>query len=85
MASIGNILIIDDDDDILAAGRILLRRHVAQVVTCRNPERIPDLLARHDFDVVLLDMNFGPANPVGSRVLPGCARFLRLTRMLSSS
>ena len=48
MAKIGNILIIDDDDDILAAGRILLRRQVAEVITCRNPERIPDLLKQVD-------------------------------------
>ena len=69
MANIGNILIIDDDDDILAAGRILLRRQVAEVITCRDPERIPDLLDRHDFDVVLLDMNFGPGESSGDQGL----------------
>jgi len=78
MASIGNILIIDDDDDILAAGRILLRRHVAEVVTCRNPERIPDLLARHDFDVVLLDMNFGPGESGGEQGLAWLRQILEI-------
>ena len=78
MASIGNILIIDDDDDILAAGRILLRRHVEEVVTCRNPERIPDLLARHDFDVVLLDMNFGPGESGGEQGLAWLRQILEI-------
>jgi DNA-binding NtrC family response regulator len=78
MANIGNILIIDDDDDILAAGRILLRRHVAEVITCRNPERIPDLLARHDFDVVLLDMNFGPGESSGEQGLAWLRQILQL-------
>jgi DNA-binding NtrC family response regulator len=78
MTSIGNILIIDDDDDILAAGRILLRRHVAEIVTCRHPERIPDLLARHDFDVVLLDMNFGPGESGGEQGLAWLRQILEI-------
>lgn len=69
MAKTGNILIVDDEDDILTAGRILLRRHFAEIVTCRRPERIPDLLARHAFDVVLLDMNFGPGESSGEQGL----------------
>jgi DNA-binding NtrC family response regulator len=69
MARTGNILIVDDEDDILTAGRILLRRQFAEVTTCRNPERIPDLMARHDFDVVLLDMNFGPGESSGEQGL----------------
>jgi DNA-binding NtrC family response regulator len=69
MARTGNILIVDDEDDILTAGRILLRRQFAEVTTCRNPDRIPDLMARHDFDVVLLDMNFGPGESTGEQGL----------------
>ena len=65
----GNILIVDDDDDILTAARLLLRRRFAEVVTCRRPERIPDLLQRHAFDVVLLDMNFGPGESTGKQGL----------------
>jgi DNA-binding NtrC family response regulator len=64
---IGNILIVDDDEDILTAGRLLLRRNFAQVVPCRHPELIPDLLAEHDFDAVLLDMNFGPGESSGDQ------------------
>jgi len=78
MADIGNILIVDDEDDILTAGRILLRRHFAEVITCRKPERIPDLMSRHDFDVVLLDMNFGPGESSGEQGLAWLQRILQI-------
>ena len=42
----GRTDVIDDDDDILTAARLLLRRRFAEVLTCRRPERIPDLLER---------------------------------------
>jgi DNA-binding NtrC family response regulator len=61
----GNILIVDDDEDILTASRLLLRREFASISTCSNPQEIPELLADHDFDVVLLDMNFGPGESSG--------------------
>lgn len=61
----GNILIVDDDEDILTAGRLLMRRQFASISTCSNPQEIPKLLADHDFDVVLLDMNFGPGESSG--------------------
>ena len=69
MSKIGTILVVDDDDDILTAARLLLRRRFAEVVTCRRPERIPDLMERHAFDAVLLDMNFGPGESSGKQGL----------------
>lgn len=78
MAGLGNILIVDDEDDILTAGRILLRRHFAEVITCRKPERIPDLMSRHNFDVVLLDMNFGPGESSGEQGLSWLQRILQV-------
>jgi DNA-binding NtrC family response regulator len=63
----GNILVVDDDEDILTAGRMLLRRQFADVTTCSRPAAIPDLLQQHDFDVVLLDMNFGPGESSGQQ------------------
>ena len=54
MSRIGTILVVDDDDDILTAARLLLRRRFADVITCRRPDRIPELMQRHAFDVVLL-------------------------------
>ena len=51
------ILIVDDDRDVLTAARLLLKRHF-DALTTHEPARIPALLAEHDVDVVLLDMNF---------------------------
>ncbi|MGA8205364.1 MAG: sigma-54 dependent transcriptional regulator, partial [Woeseiaceae bacterium] len=78
MASTGNILIVDDDEDILTAGRLLLRRNFAAVETSREPDRIPALLAEHDFDAVLLDMNFGPGESSGRQGLDWLARMLAI-------
>jgi DNA-binding NtrC family response regulator len=61
----GTVLIVDDDEDILTAGRLLLRREFAEVITCIDPQKIPDLMANHSIDVVLLDMNFGPGESSG--------------------
>jgi len=74
----GNILIVDDDDDILTAGRLLLRRNFAEVVTCRNPDNVPGLLEQHSFDAVLLDMNFGPGESSGRQGLEWLQRILEI-------
>jgi len=78
MANTGNILIVDDDEDILTAGRLLLRRNFDDIVTCRRPEEMPDLLERHDFDAVLLDMNFGPGESSGKQGLEWLGRILQI-------
>jgi len=64
-----NILIVDDDEDILTAGRLLLRRQFGSITTCANPEQLPELLAANDYDVILLDMNFGPGESSGEQGL----------------
>lgn len=53
-----NILIIDDDEDVLTALRLLLKSSVKSVVVNKNPNTIIELLRTHDFDIVILDMNF---------------------------
>ena len=72
----GQILIVDDDEDILTAGRLLLRRHFSQVMTCSQPAQIPELLAANQFDAVLLDMNFGPGESSGQQGLHWLERIL---------
>lgn len=52
------ILIVDDDTDVLLAVKMLLRPQVKEVFTESNPERIPALLAKENFDIILLDMNY---------------------------
>ncbi len=78
MIDSANILIVDDDDDILTAARLLLRRRFGEIVTCRRPEEIPELLDQHDFDAVLLDMNFGPGESSGMQGLEWLERILQI-------
>ena len=72
----GTILIVDDDEDILTAGRLLLRREFEQILTCTDPAALPDLMARHEIDVILLDMNFGPGESSGAQGLGWLERIL---------
>lgn len=61
------ILVVDDDEDILVAAKLLLKRHFGEVVLCNRPDAIPRRLAEHDFDAVLLDMNFSPGESDGEQ------------------
>jgi len=54
----GKILAIDDNEDILFALKLLLRQHVEQIETLTGPERIPEMMKKEMWDVILLDMNF---------------------------
>src|SRR5919199_1881657 len=63
------ILVIDDDVDVLTAVRLLLRPEVKEIVTEKNPENIRSLLARQNFDVILLDMNFNSSINTGNEGL----------------
>ena len=62
-----NILIVDDDQDILVASKLLLQRKFTDVSVCNAPEQLPKLLAEQDYDVILLDMNFGPGESSGEQ------------------
>jgi DNA-binding NtrC family response regulator len=55
---INKILIVDDDEDVLFAAKLLLKRHVREVILEKNPQKIPFWLNNESFDVILLDMNF---------------------------
>lgn len=66
MSEASRILIIDDDQDILVAAKLLLKRHFGEVVICNDPLNIPRLFSQSSFDVVLLDMNFGPGESTGA-------------------
>ncbi len=58
LKSPARILVVDDEQDILLAARLLLKRHFASVEVLNGPARLPELLRRGAFDVLLLDMNF---------------------------
>ena len=76
MDRIGTILIVDDDQDILTAGRLLLRRTFAEVITCQDPVNVPPLLADNDIDAIMLDMNFGPGESSGRQGLEWLEKIL---------
>ncbi|HVF80295.1 MAG TPA: sigma-54 dependent transcriptional regulator [Flavisolibacter sp.] len=61
-----SILVIDDDVDVLTAVRLLLKPEVKEIVTEKNPENIRSILAKQDFDVILLDMNFNSSINTGN-------------------
>ena len=54
----GRILAIDDNEDILFALKLLLKPYVETIDTINSPEKILEAMARKDYDVLLLDMNF---------------------------
>jgi DNA-binding NtrC family response regulator len=63
------ILVVDDEEDILLAAKLLLKRHFASVETLRDPARLPELVRRNSFDVLLLDMNFAAGAERGTEGL----------------
>ncbi len=60
MAKISNskILIIDDNDSLLEALEMFLSPHFAEIKLLRSPEGALSLHKKHNFDIILLDMNF---------------------------
>jgi two-component system response regulator HydG len=72
----GKILIVDDNEDLLFAARLFLKQHFSLVQTENDPEKIPSLLARDKFNVILLDMNFT------EDVTSGKEGFMWLSRIL---
>jgi len=54
----GSILIVDDDPDVLLTAELVLKREFRNVLTQSDPQRLPGLLEKDRFDVVILDMNF---------------------------
>ena len=72
----GKILIIDDEEDILLTLRIFLKQHYTFVKAEPNPHYIPRLLRQHDFDVVLLDMNFRKGDTSGKAGLAWLEKIL---------
>ncbi|MES2679017.1 MAG: sigma-54 dependent transcriptional regulator [Bacteroidota bacterium] len=61
-----NILVLDDDKDVLIAISLLLKKEVSQVITEKNPENLPGLLRKYEFDLILLDMNFNASINTGN-------------------
>ncbi len=60
-----NILIVDDDQFILLSLKRLFEKEFNTVITCQNPEKIPELLKNKTIHVALLDMNFTKGDTSG--------------------
>lgn len=65
----GNILVVDDDDLILLSAQLLLEQHFTSVRKINNPFQLPEAFKEHNFDVVLLDMNFKQGETSGAEGL----------------
>jgi len=72
------ILVVDDEEDILVAARLLLKHHFASVDVLNEPSRLPELLQRGAFDVLLLDMNFAAGADTGTEGLTLLSQLLAL-------
>ncbi len=60
------ILIVDDNRSILSALEMLLHPLCKKLVTTTSPNRINSLMREHNFDVILLDMNFTSGTITGN-------------------
>ena len=74
----GKVLIVDDDAEVLLAAELVLKRQFSVVTAC-TPASIEMLLAEHNFDVILLDMNFTAGATSGEEGI----HWLRVARRLS--
>lgn len=57
------VLIIDDNEEILIALKIFLRNYANEIFTINSPKILKSTLIEHNFDIIILDMNY----KIGSR------------------
>jgi len=77
-AKSGKILAVDDNEDILFALKLLLKPIVEKIETVNSPEKIPELLSRENWDVILLDMNFTKDAISGQEGFDWLSKILRI-------
>lgn len=63
------ILIIDDNIDLLRSLELLLKTENHQTITISEPGKIENQLVNHDFDAIMLDMNFQSGSTSGTEGL----------------
>jgi two-component system response regulator HydG len=61
-----HLLVIDDNVQILKSLSLLLKDEFEKVDTISQPSRIPEMLWRNEYDIVLLDMNFATGETTGN-------------------
>ena len=60
------ILIVDDNVQILESLRILLKDDFKEIDLVTKPSRLPEMLWRNSYDMVMLDMNFATGETSGN-------------------
>ena len=53
-----NILVVDDDDGVLSALKLLLKSEGFIPVAVDAPELALEQLLNHEFDLIIMDLNF---------------------------
>lgn len=74
----GSILIIEDDEDVLYTAKLVLKQRFTDVQLETEPKRLPRLLEKSSYDVILLDMNFSHGQTSGNEGLFWLREILRL-------
>src|SRR5215471_5327318 len=70
----GRVLIADDQSDVVEALRLLLKGEGFEIETAHSPAGILAALETHDFDVVLMDLNYTRDTTSGQEGLDVLAR-----------
>ncbi len=76
------VLVADDAPDVLEALRLLLKSEGFQVQTVSSPAGVLKAVETHEFDVVLLDLNYTRDTTSGSEGLDVLARMQAIDRTL---
>ena len=75
-----SILIVDDNREILVALKLLLSDEFQEILTEKNPALIPEIIRKHDPDVIVLDMNFRAGIHTGNEGLFWMNEILKIDR-----
>lgn len=75
---LNKILIIDDNEEILIALTIFLRKYVHEIITLNAPQNLHNTIENHDFDIIILDMNFKAGERTGNEGLFWLSEILKI-------
>jgi DNA-binding NtrC family response regulator len=75
---LNKILIIDDNEEILIALKIFLRQYVNEIITLNAPPNLHNTIENHDFDLIILDMNFRAGERTGNEGLFWIGEILKI-------
>src|ERR1035437_4081321 len=77
------LLIVDDNEELLMGLKMFLTPQVGEVTTLKNPNQLPSLLQKNNYDLVLLDMNFTAGVNTGNEGLYWMKRILEIDPMVA--